>query len=73
MPATTTVVTIFAGGNDVNAKPAMAPNTTVVCPPHVKLNTMIFAFDAVIIHAGNGGTRNVANAMPENALSTKCA
>ena len=55
------------------ASPDTAPSTTVICPPHVKLKAMILALAGVVNHAGIGGTRNVANAMPENALSAKCA
>jgi hypothetical protein len=52
--------------------PASAPRTTVVCPPNVNMKAATFWFAGVCSHAGAGGARKVANAIPETTSSATC-
>src|SRR5829696_1972793 len=54
------------------SSPASAPSTTVVWPPNMNMNAATRWFAGVCSHAGVGGARNVANAIPEKTSSTTC-
>ena len=52
--------------------PASAPRTTVVCPPNANMKAATLWFAGVCSHAGAGGARKVANAIPETRSSATC-